>query len=340
MRFSIKELIVIHICYRDVFNAPVSIEALKKWIGIKNVNYEKFNNNLTELINEELIIQSNGFLARKTREDIILNQQKKSELTKKIISRGRLGLTILSKIPFVKFVGISGSLAADNPTQIANEKDIDLDLFIVTSKNTLWIFMFVERIFSSIFKFIYNYHFYCFNYVTEESFLEIYNKNFYTATEFVNLKSIKDKGVIDKIISCNLWMKKYYNINNSKGNNHKLVSTTSFYSLILVPLNYLFFILLGFLKSFKRLNFSGIKELKTTFESTGGLNFLRFSGEYGGGYQWGIKNKYEKLFKDNFKSYYSEDLMKKLFPEEHSFDNFPDSKIDTPKIEKHFQKYA
>lgn len=338
MKFSIKELIIIHICYRDVFNAPVSIELLKKWIGVQNVNHQEFDAALTELIGEELIIKAKGFLARKTRKNIILDQQKKSELTKQIISKGHLGLTILSKIPCIKFVGISGSVAAENPTEEFGENHIDLDLFVVTAKNTLWLFALVERIFTNIVRLFRGNHFYCFNYITEESFLEVYNKNFYTATEFINLKPIIDKGVLDKLISCNQWIKKYYDINGMKSG-HKSVSNTSFYSRILVPFNYLFYIIYGFLRSLKNFDLAGIKDLKTSFNPNRQFNFHRISITRGG-YQEIIKKRFEELFKDNFKNYYSKDLMEELFPDEHSFEYSPISKMDTFNIEQLFKKYG
>ncbi|MEO9804230.1 MAG: hypothetical protein ABJF04_13320 [Reichenbachiella sp.] len=335
---SIKELIVVHVCYRDVFNAPVSIEALKTWLGVGRENHQMFDTALAELKNEGLMIEAKGFLARKGNEEVILNQKRKSELAEKITAKGQKGLTLLSKMPFIKFVGISGSIAAENPTYDFDEKHVDLDLFVVTSKNTLWCFILVERIFTNIVRLFQGNHFYCLNYVTEDSFLEIYNKNFYTATELINLRPIIDKGVFSKLICCNQWVDKYYN-KESKESISASVFNKSFSSSILFSVNYLFFILFGLMRSLKRFDLIGIRDLKTTFDPNQRFNFLRISNERGG-YQEAIKKKFGELFKDNFKDYYSEALMEELFPAEHSFVFSPDSQIEDFKMKQLFRKYT
>lgn len=338
MKISIKELIIVHVCYRDVFNAPVPIKSLKIWMGIRSENLLIFNTALAELKKEGLIIEIQGYLACIAKEEIIHDQKRKSELTKQIIAKGQRGLDILSKIPFIRFVGISGSIAAENPTNDFNEKHIDLDLFVVTSKNTLWCFALLERIFTNLVRLFKGNHFYCFNYITEESFLEIYNKNFYTATELVNLSPICDKGVLNKFISCNEWIERYYDKDSIKGNTGFIVGNP-FYLQMLAPFNYMFFALFGCLRSLKKFKLEGIRELKTTFSPNQKFNMHRISTERGG-FQEVIKGRFEELLKNNFRNYYSTLLIEELFPNQESFIFVPEAHIDDLKIERIFNKYT
>lgn len=338
MKVSIKEWIVVHVCYRDVFNAPVSIETLKRWMDIRSDNRLIFDIAVAELKNEGLIIELQGYLACATKEKFIHDQKRKSELTKQIIKKGQRGLTMLSKIPFIKFVGISGSIAAENPTNDFNKKHIDLDLFVITSKNTIWCLVLIERIFTNLVRFFKGNYFYCFNYVTEESFLEIHNKNFYTATELVNLKPIFDRGVYNKFIVCNKWVENYYNKNGIKSNTDFTISNP-FYIQILIPFNYMFFVLFGILRSLKRFDLTGIRDLNTTFNPNKTFNMHRIAYERGG-FQEVIKRRFEELFKDNFKNYYSQELMEKLFPNRESFTFVPDFQIEDLIIEQIFNKYT
>ncbi len=338
MKVSIKEWIIVHVCYRDVFNAPVPIEALKLWIGIREDNREISEHALSELKNEKLIIESRGYLACHGNEELILNQKRKSELTMQIIKKGQRGLTILSRIPFIKFVGISGSIAAENPTNDFNKKHVDLDLFVITSKNTIWCLVLIERIFTNLVGFFKGNYFYCFNYVTEESFLEIHNKNFYTATELVNLKPVFDKGVYNKFILCNKWVENYYNKNSIKSNTD-FTTSNPFYVQMLIPFNYMFFVLFGILRSLKRFDLTGIRDLNTAFDPNKRFNMHRTSNERGG-FQEVIKRRFEELFKDNFKNYYSKKLMEKLFPNRESFTFVPDFQNEDLIIERIFNKYT
>lgn len=338
MRVSIKELIVVHVCYRDIFNAPVSIDALKIWMGIRNDNLPIFDTALEELKSEGLIIESMGYVAYITKEEIIQDQWKKNELTKQIIAKGQRGLTILSKIPFIKFVGISGSVAAKNPTNNSIENHVDLDLYIVTAKNTVWCFLLLERIFAFLVKVFRSNHFYCCNYVTDESFLEIYNKNFYTATELVNMKPIINKGVFSKLIAINRWIEKYYDMECIKGV-HTEIPRTSFNSRILVFVNYVCFMLFGILRSIKKLDLAGIKELKTSFDPNITFNMLRRSAA-NGGYQELIKKRFEELLQLNFKNYFSEKLIEDFFPNKDAFVFSPYSRIEDFNLEQDFRKYT
>ncbi|MFT7239417.1 MAG: hypothetical protein ACI93L_003518 [Cyclobacteriaceae bacterium] len=205
-KLSYKENIICHINYRDIFNAPVLKSSLEVWMGILNQHDRNtFDGALQELLFEELIIEKNGYLAVIGKEQIILDQPRKTALTKELIEKGKKGIGFLSAIPFVRYLGISGSLAADNPIKDCDDNHVDLDLFVITARHSMWVFVFIERIFSNIIRKVYSKHFYCFNYVTEESFLELRNQNLYTATELVNLKTLKSKGAYESFFlnSCN-----------------------------------------------------------------------------------------------------------------------------------------
>lgn len=337
MKISIKELIVVHICYRDVFNAPVLIDDLKKWIGVQSSNQESFDKALHELKEEKLVIELDSYLACPAKKEIILNQKRKSDLTHQIIKKGQRGLTLLSKIPFVKFVGISGSIAADNPTNDYKQTQIDLDLFVITAKNTLWIFVTIERIFTNVVRFFRGNHFYCLNYITDESFLEIFNKSFYTATELVNLKPVTDKGVYVNLISCNKWVEKYYH-EGCIVNVESTIKENTRFERILAPINWMFFILFGFLRSLKRLDLAGIRELKTSFDPNQRFNMLRASNARGG-YQGVVSKRFKQLFRQNFRRYYSKELMEEFFPIRESFVASPISHSDNLIIQL-FRKYT
>jgi len=336
MKVSIKESIAIHVCYRDIFNAPVSIKSLKSWIGVRNDNLSIFDTAVDGLKNEGLIIEFQDCLACSGKEKIIKDQKKKSELTKQIIEKGRKGFTVLSKIPFIKFVGISGSVAADNPVKKPNEDIVDLDLFVITSKNTLWCFALIERVLANFVRIFKGTHFYCFNFITEESFLEIYNKNFYTATELINIKPIIDKGVFNKFVSSNSWIESYYAKGSIKSGVENFKRTTLL-SKILTPFSYLFYIIFGLLRSLKK-GSVGVKELSATFSPNRKFNLHRISTARGG-YQELVKSKFNERFKKNFINYYSINLVDQLFPNNDNFSFNPEAyKEDKVKVQS-FGKY-
>ncbi len=339
MNFTFKEVIVTHVNYRDVFNAPLLIDSLILWTGLKNdeIGRESLNVILTELVEEKLIVIKNDYVAVYGKEHIIDSQKEKNELTERLIHRGKGTLKWFTRIPFVRYLGISGSVAANNPT--SSSKDlVDLDLFVITSKNTLWLIFLIERLITNLIRFLKGDHYYCFNYVTEEDFLSISNKNFYTATELVNLKTVYDKGVYAKFIEANEWHTNYYSKESIQTNNYKHEKSPIYFNL-LSPLNYLFYVIFSFFRGLKRLNLKIALEFTSKYNPNQRCNLSRISNP-AGGYQDSIKKRFSELFQKNFNKYYSEELLESLFTKEDKNDS-GDSYVNTKKeFTQFFTKYS
>lgn len=340
MKKSLKVLIISHICYRDVFNAPVHLDDLKKWIGINEKNEGEFRDVISALKLEGLIEEKENYLVPYGNLALIRKQGEKEVLTKKLIYRGTRFLQWFGKLPFVKFIGISGSLAAKNPTldvKGLNKGNVDIDLFVISRANTLWILFLIERVLTNVYKLLFRELFYCFNYVTDESFLEIHNKNFFTATELNNLIPIYDKGVFGSFVNENLWCRKYYKIEYpefSKSKNKKL----RFWSIVFAPLNYACFVLFCVGRAFKRLEVAPILEIGTGFNPANKCNLKRIANG-NGGYQGAIKARFQEMLQLKFTKYYTEDLILDLFPVDESF-NFTGQNVYDIEFGQLFGKYA
>lgn len=110
--------------YHDIFNYPLTIEELKKWkIGPK---FLIFNSQF--LINKK----SNFYFINK-REKIVKKRLQNEKYSKKKLVIAKKAANLISKIPTVSFIGVTGSLAMMN-----SNKNSDIDLIIITKPNTLW----------------------------------------------------------------------------------------------------------------------------------------------------------------------------------------------------------
>lgn len=336
---KLKSLIVIHICYRDVFNAPLAINDLILSLGIREDNIVNFKEAISSLISEKLIEERDGYLVAFGNVHLIEDQPEKNRLTKFLINKGERFLGLFAKLPFVKFIGISGSLAANNPTldkNGTNKGTVDLDLFVISRVNTLWILFLLERIITNFRKLIFRNHFYCFNYVTDESFLEIHNKNFYTATELNNLIPIYNDNILERFLSENNWYEKYYSKQIPVGKASE--EESNFFFKLLMPLNYLCFVLFCIGRAIKRLELGPLFEISSKFNPVNKCNLKRIANS-NGGYQEAIKNKFQTTFESKFSKYYSIELISDLFPESGSFEFSQDNIYDL-EISQLFEKYA
>jgi predicted nucleotidyltransferase len=111
---------------------------------------------------------------------------------------------LLIKFPYVRGIGISGSLSKN----FADENS-DIDLFIITKKNRLWIARTLMHLFKKLTFLVNKQHYYCMNYYIDEQQLEIVEKNIYTAIEVVTLIPLQGDGAFASFYSANAWTKDY-----------------------------------------------------------------------------------------------------------------------------------
>lgn len=112
--------------------------------------------------------------------------------------------SLINKFPFVRGVYISGSLSKDWA-----DETTDVDYFIITEPQRLWICRTLLILFKKIFLFNSRKYF-CLNYFIDTSNLEIQEKNIFTATEISFLKPVINESLYDQFISTNGWTQKYY----------------------------------------------------------------------------------------------------------------------------------
>ncbi len=126
--------------YSDLFNYPLTKKELWYYLKSKKpIHKGDFNKALNSL--KDIIVQKRGFFSFADRESIIERRISLQYENRKKIALAKKIANILSNIPTIQFIGISGSLAAKNA-----ERDDDIDFFIIASKKTLWISRFLMLI--------------------------------------------------------------------------------------------------------------------------------------------------------------------------------------------------
>jgi hypothetical protein len=110
----------------------------------------------------------------------------------------------LSHFPFVRGIGISGSLSKN----FADDK-ADIDFFIVTTKRRLWLARTFMHLFKKLTFLTGKQHFYCMNYYVDEQALLIEHQNIYTAIETATLIPVSGKGM-DDFFAANRWVRDWF----------------------------------------------------------------------------------------------------------------------------------
>ncbi|GAA0729794.1 hypothetical protein GCM10009430_40300 [Aquimarina litoralis] len=108
---------------------------------------------------------------------------------------------LISKFPYVKSVGISGALSKNY-----HDKNGDVDYFVITKSERLWIARTLLMLYKKIFLFN-SRKFFCINYFVTEDSLEISEKNIFTATELLTLIPIS--GDFKDFYNQNQWVSNF-----------------------------------------------------------------------------------------------------------------------------------
>jgi predicted nucleotidyltransferase len=111
---------------------------------------------------------------------------------------------LLVRFPFVKGIAISGSLSKN----FADE-DSDIDLFIITAKNRLWIARTLMHCFKKLTFLVKREHYFCMNYYIDEEELQIREKNIYTAIEIATLIPVHGDTTFEQFYAANNWTRNY-----------------------------------------------------------------------------------------------------------------------------------
>lgn len=180
------------LAYAGIFNYPLTPKEIHRWLigkkaSFKEVKRQKFpKQNFTE-------------------------RKKKAKIAIKKLAIAKKTASLLSKIPTILSILVTGNLSMNN-----SAIDDDVDLLIITKKNTLWTTRFFANLLTDLIKIrrhpgdknfkdkI------CLNMFLDEDHLKITDQNIYTSHELLQAKPIYDKNhTYQKFISANPWAKQY-----------------------------------------------------------------------------------------------------------------------------------
>lgn len=113
------------IIYHNLFDYPLSFSDLIKWTldkPIREYSEEKTN-----------IVRKNGFYFLEGHEGLVYKRVLRKRISAKKNKIANKAAKLLSFIPWIKMIAVTGSLAMENASE-----ESDIDLMIVTKKGLLW----------------------------------------------------------------------------------------------------------------------------------------------------------------------------------------------------------
>lgn len=200
---ALSKSILKTLLYFDIFQYPLTAAEVFKHITTNHVTPDEVTRALAQLSDQSIIYPIADFYS--IQNNLALGSRRVQGNQKALMSlpMARKKAMFISKFPFVRAVMASGSLSKDYM-----DEHSDLDFFVITKPNRLWIARMLLTLYKKIF--LFNSHkYFCVNYYVDEEHLEIEEKNIFTATELATLIPLYGKEHYSQLMTANDWIKKY-----------------------------------------------------------------------------------------------------------------------------------
>lgn len=184
--------------YFSLFRYPLTAKELFDFSEVEDL--KQTEHLLKDLVDRGVVYQIDKFYLCENNPDWVARRLSGNQFAKDVQHKALSVSKFISKFPYVEGVGISGSLSKGY-----FDKDSDIDFFIITKHNRLWIARTLLVLYKKIFLLNSRKHF-CVNYFISESALEIEEKNRFTATELATLIPMVGNGSFHAFYKENPWV--------------------------------------------------------------------------------------------------------------------------------------
>lgn len=191
------------LAYYDIFNYPLTREEIYICSNTNGDTKTSVFKELEALVDSGIVYRSDNFYSINHNSQLIPKRIEGNKRAFKKMKTAKLFSKFISHFPFVRGVLLSGSISKGYMDEKA-----DIDYFIITSPNRLWIARILLVFFKKMFL-LNSYKFFCINYFISTSELEIEEKNIYTAIEFATLIPMYGADVYNELYESNQWIKNY-----------------------------------------------------------------------------------------------------------------------------------
>jgi len=190
--------------YFNLFDYPLRKREIFIFLGHCD-NFKEFDLALCNLVNESAVFKIGDFFSLQNNYALAERRSRGNEKAARMLVEAEKAAKIISAFPFVKGIAVSGSLSK----YFADDK-ADIDFFIITEANRLWIARTLLHIFKK-FTFLFNMQdHYCMNYFIDEAEPGIIEKNIYTATEIATILPLHGSKSFESFYKVNNWSRIFF----------------------------------------------------------------------------------------------------------------------------------
>jgi hypothetical protein len=193
---QLERAILETLAYSDIFEHPLTIDELHRFLTTSATKAE-----VQEcVVDMKDVLSEHGYYFLSNRNEIVDIRRQREANSRKAYRRAIFYGHILGRLPFIRMVALTGSLAMLNLS-----KDRDMDYMLVAKPGRVWtarafalLFARVTRLFGDVI---------CPNVIVSENALEWKERNLYTAREFAQMIPISGEELFHGLRVVNKWVK-------------------------------------------------------------------------------------------------------------------------------------
>lgn len=194
-----EESILLVLAYFDIFHYPLTLGEIGKFRQDKG-DENLLGEALEELVRKKIVFRIGDFYALQDNPLLAFHRKEGNNKAAQMLEAAKKNGRFLQRFPFVRAVGISGSLSKDYAGVKA-----DYDFFIITKTNRLWIARTFMHLFKKLTFLTGRQHFYCMNYYLDEQALSLDDRNIFTAVELKTLLPVSGEAYMQQLFNANPW---------------------------------------------------------------------------------------------------------------------------------------
>lgn len=195
--------------YSDIFQYPLTLDEIYRFL----ITDRKYTKSIIAkaLLSLDDIVKIGDYYAFKSKENVISLRERKKAWNEEKIARAVSIAQKLCCIPSILFIGISGGVAMKNAG-----KNEDIDFFVITKKNTLWVSRLLLVLFLSFLGVLRKrstkrlQNTICLNMLIDETALLFpkERQDIYTAHEIVQMMPVFGrKDIYARFLQANIWIR-------------------------------------------------------------------------------------------------------------------------------------
>ncbi|MHA4806587.1 hypothetical protein ACX0G9_00700 [Flavitalea flava] len=192
------------LAYFDLFDYPISEEEIHFFLE-RPIERKTLAASLQGLTKTGCVHRLGLFYSLKNNPGLAERRLKSNQHAQKLLAIASRISRFLFLFPFVRGIGISGSLSKN-----CAEEGADIDYFIITKSNRLWIARTCMHLFKKLSYLNGHQDWYCMNYYIDEKALKIEEENIFTAIEMVTFLPVCGNGAMEDFLDANDWASDWF----------------------------------------------------------------------------------------------------------------------------------